>query len=143
MEAEPEARMHLPSQLSRLRAGDAVARLLDEVDDLSREFIGALGASLFGHESLEAVLGQLMLQVIKVAPGKAKGFGRLGYGVPLSLNAPEHFILHLEGVIRIKKGRGLEQRILHLLRSRMQGARRRQVLAFVTQGGDSSFNGVE
>jgi hypothetical protein len=115
MEAEPKALMYLPSQLSRL-AGDVVTRLLDAVDDLSREFIGALGAALFGHESLEAVLGKLMLQVIKVAPGKAKGFGRLGYGVSLSLNAPEHFILHLEGVIRIKKGIGLEQRVLNLLR---------------------------
>jgi len=119
MEAEPEALMHLPSQLSRLRAGDAVARRLDEGDDLSREFIGALGASLFGHESLEAVLGKLLVHVIKVAPGKAKGLGCLGYGAPLSLNAPEHVILPLEGVIRIKKGRGLEPRGLHLLRSRM------------------------
>jgi hypothetical protein len=135
MEAEPEALMHLPSQLSRLRAGDIVARLLEEVDDLSREFLGALGASLCGHESLEAVLGKLLLNVIKVAPGKAKGFGRLGHGVPLSLNAPEHFILYLEGVIRIKQGIGLEQGVLHLLRGRMQGARRCQVLAFVTQAG--------
>jgi hypothetical protein len=108
MEAEPEALMHPASQRSRLRAGEVVARLLDEVDDLSCEFIGALGAALFEHESLEAVLGKLMLQVIKVASGKAKGFGCLGYGVPLSLNAPKHFILHLEGVIRIKKGRGLK-----------------------------------
>jgi hypothetical protein len=92
---------------------------------------------------LEAVLGKLMLQGIKVAPGNATGLGRLGYGVPLSRNAPEHCILHLEGVIWSKKGRGREQRGLHLLRSRMQGARRRQVCAFMTQGGDASFHGVE
>ena len=135
MEAEPEALVHLPSQLSRLGTGEVVARLVDEVDDLISEFVGALGASLLGYESLEAVLGKLMLQVIKVSPGKAEVFSCLRDGVPVSLDAPEHFILHLESVIGIKKGIGLEQRVLNLVRGRIQGTRGRQVFAFTTQGG--------
>ena len=100
MDAELEAIVHPSSQFSRLGAGDFLARLVEEVHDIIGEFMGALGAAFLRHESLEALHGKLVLQVIKVAPREAKVLSRLGNRAPRSFDAPEHLILHLERVIR-------------------------------------------
>jgi hypothetical protein len=113
MDAEPKAIVYPSSQFSRLGAGDCLTRLVEEVHDIIGEFMGALGAAFLRHESLEALRGTLVLQVIKVAPREAKVLRRLGHRAPRPFDAPEHLILHLERVLRIKKGMGQEQVVLH------------------------------
>ena len=139
MDAEPEATVHPSSQFSCLGAGDFLTRLVEEVHDIIGEFMGAFGAAFLRHESLEALRSKLVLQVIKVAPREAKVLSRLGNRVPRSCDAPEHLILHLERVIRIKKGMGQEQVVLHLLRRRVQGAGSRQFFPFGPQRGSLLF----
>jgi len=141
MDAEPEATVHPSSQCSCLGAGDILTRRVEEVHDIIGEFMGALGAAFLRHESLEALRGKLVLQVIKVAPREAKVLRRLGNRVPRSCDAPEHLILYLERVLRIKKGMGQEQVVLHLLRRRVQGAGSRQFFPFGPQRGSLLFQG--
>jgi hypothetical protein len=96
MDAEPEASVHPSSQCSRLGAGEVLTRLVEEGHDIIGECMGALGASFLRHESLEALRGTLVVQVIKVASREAKILSRLGNRAPRSCDAPEHLLLHLE-----------------------------------------------
>src|SRR4029453_6199265 len=133
MHGEPELLVDPSGQLSRLTGGVRLTRLVEEVHDVIGGFMGTLGAALFRHESLEAMLAKLFLQCIEVAPLEAKVFGRLGHGTAIFFDAPKHLVLHLEGVIRVKKGMGLEQAILYLFRSRVESPRGCQFLSFPTQ----------
>ena len=67
MDAAPEVIVHPSSQFSRLGAGDFLTRLVEEVHDVSGEFMRALGAAFFWYEPREALRGKLVLQGIKVA----------------------------------------------------------------------------
>jgi hypothetical protein len=48
-------------QLSRLTGGVRLTRLVEAVHDVIGEFMGALGAALVRHESLEALRAKLFL----------------------------------------------------------------------------------
>ena len=67
MDAEPEVLVHPSRQFSRLGAGVVRPRLVEEGHDVIGEFMRALGATFFRYEPWEALLGKLVLQVIKVA----------------------------------------------------------------------------
>lgn len=67
MDAAPEVIVHPSRQCSRLGAGDVLTRLVEEVHDVSGEFMRALGAAFFWDEPREALRGKLVLQGIKVA----------------------------------------------------------------------------
>src|SRR5262249_41197608 len=133
MHGEPELLVDPSGQLSCLTGGVCLTRLVEEVHDVIGEFMGALGAALFRHESLEALLAKLFLQCIEVAPGEAKVFGRLRHATGIFFDEQQHLVLHLEGVIRVKKGMGLEQTIMYFFRSRVESPRGCQFLSFPMQ----------
>jgi len=139
MDAEPKAIVHPSSQCSRLGAGDCLTRLVEEVHDIIGECMGALGAAFLRHAAWEVLRGKLVVQVIKVAPREATVLRRLGHRAPRPFDAPEHLILHLERVIRLKKGMRQEQMVLHLLRRRVQSAGSRQFFPFGPQRGSLLF----
>jgi hypothetical protein len=55
------------------------------------------------------------------------------WSTALFCDAPQHLVLHLQGVIRVKKGLGLAQAILSLCRSRVERPRGGQFLSLPTQ----------
>ena len=122
--------VHPARPFSRLGAGHGLPRLVEEVHDGSGEFRRPLGAAFFRYEPWEALRGTLVLQGLQVAPGAATVCGRWRHGVTVACDAPAPRILPLARVIRIKKGRGLAQGVLHLLRRRVQGAGSRPFFPF-------------
>jgi hypothetical protein len=141
MDAEPKASVHPSSQGSRLGAGDGLTRLVEAGHDISGACMGALGAAFLRHEALAALRGTLVLQGIKVAPSAATVLRRLGHRAPRPGDAPAPLILHLERVIRIKKGMSQEQMVVPLLRRRVQRAGSRQFFPFGPHRGARRFQG--
>jgi hypothetical protein len=86
--------------------------------------------ALAWHQPEKAVRSARRLRLIKGRPRTTERVGCLRDRVAIDLDAPDHFVFHLDQVARIEKLVGAKKGVADLLRVGMQGAMGAQGLHF-------------
>lgn len=104
MNDQPKALLDKSRQLWSTDAWLLSDRLLKHGHNLWAELVRSSRPWPLGQESRQAIPTKRVLGIVKGHPRQAKTGGGVRYWLSFLVHAPQHLVLHLHQVVRVKEG---------------------------------------